>query len=246
MRFDGKTALITGGTSGLGLATAEGILKEGGRVVVAGRDDSRGAAALERLREHGGADYVQVDLKDQGSLETAVGTAKDHLGGKIDIVVSAAGELYFAPVSAPNYDDALNMVKTNFLAPHLLIGMISPEMVDRGWGRFVNVTTMGTHKGIPNIGVYSATKAALYSYTQTSAVELAEHGVNVNAVAPGPVPTPMGETFKAGQDALAAALPAKRKGTEEEIAAGILFLVSDDASYVHGVTLFVDGGWAAS
>lgn len=246
MRFEGKTALITGGTSGLGLAAAEGIVREGGKVVVAGRDEGRGAEALARLREAGSAEYVQVDLKDPASLEALVETSRNALGGKIDIVVNAAGELYFAPVSDPNYDDALKMVMTNFLAPHLLIGLVSPEMVDRGWGRFVNLTTMGTQKGIANIGVYSATKAALYSYTQTSAVELAEHGVNVNALAPGPVPTPMGETFKAGQDALAAALPAKRKGTEEEIASGVLFLASDDASYVHGITLFVDGGWAAS
>lgn len=246
MRFDGKTAFIPGGTSGMGLTTAEKILQEGGRVVVAGRDEQKGADAIERLRPHGSTDFVSVDVKDPESLKVAVDDGKAALGGQIDILICSAGELYFAPALEPNYDELMAMVKTNFIAPALLVSLVAPEMIDRGWGKVVNVTTLSTLRAFPMIGGYAASKAATGSYTQFCAVELAASGVNVNAIAPGPVPTPMGETFREGQEQMAAALPSKRKGTEEEMAEGIMYLASDAASYVHGITLFIDGGFSAN
>lgn len=245
MRFEGKTALITGGTSGLGLAAAKRFVRDGGRVAVVGRDPARGKEAVELLNGSGSASYIQGNLGEDGEPARVADEAQKLLG-QVDVLVNCAGELYFGTVTEPDAESYLKMVRTNQVAPYLLTAFLAPGMVERGNGRIINVTTMSTHAGIPNIGMYTATKAALASYTQTCAAELAASGVNVNAVAPGPVPTPMGETFREGQDALAAMLPAKRKGTEDEIAAGILFLASPEASYIHGITLFVDGGWAAT
>ena len=237
------TALITGGTSGIGKATADQLAALGAHVVVSGRDRARGEAVVADIRAAGGvADFVAADLGDEHSVRDLAARATELGGGHVDILVNSGGIFPFGPTADTPTAQIDEVFAVNVRAPYLLVAALAPTMAERGHGAIINVTTMVAEFGMNGMGLYGSSKAALGLLTKSWAAEFGPAGVRVNAVSPGPTRTegtiPMGEAL----DQLAQAGPAGRVGQPEEIAAAITFLATGEASFIHGVVLPVDGG----
>jgi len=245
MRLQGKTALITGGTAGIGRAIAQAFTREGARVVVAGRDAGRGGAAVESIGKD--ATFVKADVS---SLEDVRGLARaaTEMLGQVDILVNNAGIAAFAPTHDLAEADYDALFATNVKGTYYLTAALAPGMAQRGAGKVINITTMAASFGMPGLAAYGASKAAVELLTKAWAAEYGPSGVNVNAIAPGPIRTE-GATDSgrgAALDRLASAAPAGRAGRPEEIAAAAVYLASDEAAFVHGAILPVDGGRVAA
>ena len=239
MRLQGKTALITGGTAGIGRAIAQTFTQEGARVVITGRDAERGRAAAATIGE--AATFLAADMASMADVRGLAQAATEVLG-QVDILVNNAGTASFAPTSdlaEAAYD---TMFATNTKGTYFLTAALAPAMAARGSGRVINITTMAGAFGMPGLAAYGASKAAIDLLTKAWAAEYGPSGVNVNAIAPGPVRT---ERSGASADQMGQAAPAGRAGQPEEIAAAALYLASDEAAFVHGAILPVDGGRTA-
>lgn len=239
MELRHHTALITGGTSGIGLEAARLLAQEGATVIVTGRSPGRGEEAVAAIGPT--ARFVQADMSDADSVSALVERC-----GDVDIVVNNAAS--FPASSTVDQDPAVfeEVFDTNVRGAYFLVAGLVPGMVERGRGSIVNVTSMAAAKGVPGASTYSASKAALEALTRTWAAEFGRHGVRVNTVAPGPTRTEgvaaaWGET----NEELGRALPLGRTAHPSEIAEAILFLASPRASFVTGSTLHVDGGGSA-
>jgi NAD(P)-dependent dehydrogenase (short-subunit alcohol dehydrogenase family) len=243
----GRTALVTGATSGIGKAAALALAAAGARVAVSGRDKDKGGAVVQQIEAAGGwAVFVAADLVDAAAATDLADRASDALGGRVDILVNNAGTFPFGPTVAldeATFDAAYDL---NVKAPWFLVAAIAPLMAERGEGAVVNVTTMVADFGVDGMGLYGSTKAALTLLTKAWAAEFGPKGVRVNAISPGPTRTEGTAGMGAALDELAALGPAGRPASPEEIASGIVFLASDEASFVHGAVLAVDGGRAAT
>jgi NAD(P)-dependent dehydrogenase (short-subunit alcohol dehydrogenase family) len=236
----GRTALVTGSTSGIGRAVARQLAALGAHVIVSGRDRARGEETVAGIRAAGGtADFVSADLADEDSVRGLAAEAV-RLGGRVDILVNSAGVFPFGPTheTDPSAFDAV--YATNVKAPFLLVGALAPAMAERGEGAIVNLTTMVAGFGMANMALYGSSKAALVLLTKAWAAEYGPAGVRVNAVSPGPTRTEGTAAMGEGLDQLAATTPAGRPGTPDEVAAGVVFLAGAD--WVHGAILPVDGG----
>jgi NAD(P)-dependent dehydrogenase (short-subunit alcohol dehydrogenase family) len=244
MRFDAKVAVVTGGSSGIGLATAQRFVAEGGYVFITGRRQSELDKAVATIGHQVTA--VQGDLADLDDLDRLFATVRSEKGG-LDVIVSSAG--FIEPVTlehvTPEHFDktfAVNARGTFFLAQKAL-GML------RDGGSIVLISSTAHRSGVPVFTTYSASKAAMRSFARTWAADLKERNIRVNVVSPGPVDTPIIDVAfpdKATADAvradMAAGNPMGRIGRPEEIAAAALYLASDEASFTNGVDLVVDGG----
>lgn len=236
----GKTALVTGGNSGIGRATAAQLAALGAHVIVSGRDQARGDATAAEIREHGGtADFVVADLTGEAPARSLARKAVE-LGGKVDILVNNAGVFPFGATHETDGATFDAVYNTNVKAPYFLVAELAPAMAARGDGSIVNVSTMVAGFGMANMALYGSTKAALVLLTKSWAAEYGPAGVRVNAVSPGPTRTEGTAAMGEGLDQLAAAAPAGRPGTPEEVAGAIAYLTT--ATWVHGVVLPVDGG----
>jgi NAD(P)-dependent dehydrogenase (short-subunit alcohol dehydrogenase family) len=248
-RLAGRTALVTGATSGLGVAIASALAAEGIHVVITGRDASRGTDVVDRIRGAGGsADFVAADLAGGAAgVGELAQRATEVAGGHIDILVNNAGVWGLPePTAAVTEADLLASYRTNVIAPFLLTGALAPAMAERKHGVVVNVGSITGLIGGDKSALYSSTKAAVHSLTKSWAAEYGPQGVRVNAVAPGPIAT---ERVLAAGDhvtGVLARIPSRRMSTPEEVAAAVVFLAGDGATNVHGVILSVDGGWAAA
>jgi NAD(P)-dependent dehydrogenase (short-subunit alcohol dehydrogenase family) len=241
--FAGQTALVTGGTSGIGREVAVQLAQGGAHVIVSGRDDARGAAVIADIRAAGGeADFVAADLTDLPSVRRLAAEAIRLGGGGVDVLVNNAGVFPFGPTEAVEPEQFDDVAWVNIRAPFFLVAALAPGMAARGRGAVVNVSTMVASFGMAGMGLYGASKAALQLLTKSWAAEFGPSGVRVNAVSPGPTRTEGTEAMGDGLDALAATTPAGRPGQPGEVADAIVFLASAAASHIHGVLLPVDGG----
>jgi NAD(P)-dependent dehydrogenase (short-subunit alcohol dehydrogenase family) len=239
----GTTALITGATSGIGRATAVALAHRGAHVLISGRNAARGDAAVTSIREAGGkADFIAADLADGGSVRELARLATDLGGGQVDILVNNAGVFPFGPTAAATDTDIDMVYAVNVKAPFILVAELAPALAARGKGAVVNVLTMVAHFGVPGMALYGSSKAALTLLTKAWAAEFGPSGVRVNAVSPGPTRTEGTEPMGSQLDQLASLAPAGRPAAPEEIASAISYLAGDEASFVHGAVLDVDGG----
>lgn len=239
----GHTALVTGGNSGIGRAAALALARRGAHVVLSGRDAERGGKAAADIRAEGGtADFVAADLSGQASARQLAGRAADLGGGHVDILVNNAGIYPFGPTHEATEADFDRVFALNVKAPFFLVAELAPKMAARGHGVIVNVTTMAAEFGIAQMGLYGGSKAALVLLTKSWAAEYGPAGVRVNAVSPGPTRTEGTADLGGLLDQLAATAPSGRPGLPEEIASAIAYLASDEASFVQGALLPVDGG----
>lgn len=236
------TALITGGTSGMGLETARLLLSKGCKVAITGRDINRLAAALADL--DGGDDRVlgiAGDTSDLGALDTVMAEVAEQFG-QLDLLFANAGVAAFHSVGEVTEDEFDRIVGINFKGVYFTIQRALPVLAD---GAAIVINASWTlHRGMENATVYSATKAAVHSLARTLAADLAPRRIRVNSVSPGYIATPMFHANVAddAHDDILSAIPAARFGTAEEVAAAVAFLASPDAAYVNGQDLVIDGG----
>jgi NAD(P)-dependent dehydrogenase (short-subunit alcohol dehydrogenase family) len=240
-----RRALITGATSGIGRAIAEALAAQGAHVLVTGRDRRRGEDVVAGIRAvRGKADFVVADLASAPAVTQLAKEAERILGG-VDILVNNAGIFTFGPTAEGTEAQFDAIYATNVKAPFLLTGRLAPAMVERRWGRIVNITTMVAYVGMAGAALYGSSKSALQLLTQAWAAEYGPAGVTTNTIAPGPVRTLGTEAMGDGLEQMGKTVPAGRVGTPAEIAASAVFLTSEAASYVNGATVAVDGGRVA-
>lgn len=246
MTGEPQTALITGGTSGIGRAAAKQLAQLGIHVLVVGRNPKRGAETLAEIREAGGkADFIAADLGNAAVAREVAKRALQLGNGHVDILVNNAGIFPFGPtheVSEETFDAAYSV---NVRAPYFLVAALAPLMAKNGKGAIVNVSTMVADYGAAGMSLYGSTKAALNLLTKAWAAEYGPSGVRVNTVSPGPTRTEGTDGMGEGLEQLAAQAPARRPATADEIAAAIVFLATEGSSFVQGAKLAVDGGRTA-
>ncbi|MFI6424523.1 SDR family NAD(P)-dependent oxidoreductase [Promicromonospora sp. NPDC050880] len=244
-RLTGRTALVTGSTSNIGRAIAEALAAQGAHVVVSGRDEERGAAVVAGIRATGGvADFVRADLDGSPEASHALAAAAaEVLGGRVDVLVNNAGIYRSAPTLAETDAEALDrLYAVNVKAPYFLTQAVAPRMVAAGGGAIVNLGSWVARLALPVGGAYASTKAALESLTRSWAAELGPQGVRVNAVAPGVVRPPELDPDVSFSEEITVGTPAGAPGHPDAIGAAVVYLASDDARFVHGTVLDVDGG----
>ncbi len=241
--FIGKTALVTGATSGIGREAARQLGLRGAHVIVSGRDATRGDAVVRGIRDAGGtADFVAAELGDVENVRALAGRATELGGGHIDVLVNNGGIFPFGATAETTPEQFDEVYAVNVKAPYFLVSALAPAMAERGGGAIVNLTTMVASFGMAGMSLYGSSKAALQLLTKAWAAEFGPQGVRVNAVTPGPTRTEGTVGMGDGLDQLATTTPAGVPGQPEDVAAGIVFLASPAAGHIHGVILPVDGG----
>jgi NAD(P)-dependent dehydrogenase (short-subunit alcohol dehydrogenase family) len=247
MRLANKSALIIGGTSGIGLQTAQLFLSEGAKLAVTGRDPGGLRAAIETLGN--GVYGMEADLRDVASLRSLARDVVRWSDG-LDVLFVNAGVSRPGPLGAVDEAFFDAHLETNLRGPFFVVQELAP-LLRRGASVIFTTSCLGL-MGRPGMAVYAASKAALRSLVRTLGAELVERGIRVNAVAPGPVDSGIHAKMGLSEEALAAmlertaqAVPMRRLGRTEEIAEAVLYLASDVSSFTTGHELVVDGGWSA-
>jgi len=245
-KLEGKVALITGGNSGIGLATAKEFVNEGAYVFITGRRDAELAAAKKQIGKNVTA--IQGDVSNLGDLNRLFAQIKKEKG-KLDIVFANAGVAKYAPfgkITEEHYDSIFNINVKGLL---FTVQKALPLLPD-GASIILNASIVAS-KGLSSNSVYSATKAAVRSFARTWTTDLKDRRIRVNAISPGPIDTPglsdllaSSETGQERKKMISNTVPLGRFGTPDEIAKAVVFLASDDSSYITGAELFVDGGVA--
>ncbi|EZP74006.1 putative oxidoreductase [Sphingomonas paucimobilis] len=245
-RLQDKVAVITGGARGMGAATCRLFAREGAIVVIADMLEAEGAALADELG--GGARFVKLDVADEAAWAALIADILQR-HGRIDALANNAGVLSFGELVTADVAEFDRVYAVNVKGPFLGMKHAGGAMRAAGRGSIVNIASIDGFRGANALGIYSSSKWALRGMTKTAALELGPHGVRVNSVHPGGVHTPMVnpqanrtmEEMNHGHRRV----PLQRIGEPEEIAAASLFLCSDEASYISGAELAVDGGWAA-
>jgi NAD(P)-dependent dehydrogenase (short-subunit alcohol dehydrogenase family) len=243
-RLDGKTALVTGATSNIGRAIAFSFGSEGAHVVVSGRDSDRGAEVVRGIGAEGGrAEFVAADL--DGSAGASARLAEEAtavLGGRIDILVNSAG-IYPGSSTAETDEATFDQVyAVNVKAPFFLTAQIAPHMARRGHGAVINLGSWIARLGIPIGSLYSSTKGAIETLTRAWAAEFGPAGVRVNAISPGVILEAANGADEHPGEVMMRGTPAGHSGSPEAVAHAAVYLASDEAWFVHGTVVDVDGG----
>lgn len=250
MSNNARTALVTGGGSGMGKATALRLAREGRKVGVLDIDGAAAREVAAQLTSAGGqAIALEADVADRAQVEAAFEKLRGSLGA-VTILINNAAIEDFCPFPDITEDTWDRLMAVNVKGNYHLVQAALPDMVDAGWGRIVNLSAIGAQIGAPNMVHYTATKGAMIAMTRSLAVELGPKGITVNSVSPGFIDTPMarraidGGKFPVPYEQIVASYPIPRLGTPEEIAAACTFFASEDASYITGQLLGVNGGAA--
>ena len=245
-KLEGKIALITGGNSGIGLATARQFVNEGAYVFITGRREAELAAAKKQIGKN--ATAIQGDVSNLADLDRLFAQIKKEKG-KIDIVFANAGIARYAPLGTIT-EDFFNSIFDINVKGVLFTVQKSLSLLRDGGSIILNASIVAS-KGLSSNSVYSATKAAVRSFARTWTTDLKDRRIRVNAISPGPIDTPglsellaSSETGEQRKKMISTTVPLGRFGRPEEIAKAVVFLASDDASYITGIELFVDGGFA--
>jgi NAD(P)-dependent dehydrogenase (short-subunit alcohol dehydrogenase family) len=249
--FTDKVALVTGATSGIGRAAALAFAREGARVVVSGRRKQEGRKTVALIQQAGGkATFVQADVTRESEVSALVNTTLGTYG-RFDVAFNNAGvEGTLGSIHAQTVENYHHIMDANLLGVFLSLKHEIAAMLQNGGGAIVNTASVAGLVGLPGAALYVASKHAVLGLTKAAALEYATQGIRVNAVSPGAIETPMFDRFTAalGADShrqIAALHPMGRAGRPEEIAEAVLWLCSDQASFVTGQSLTADGGWTA-
>lgn len=239
-RFQDRVVIVTGGSSGIGLSTALRFASEGARIVLADRDEQAGQSAVRQIEAVGttGAVALTCDVGVEEQVESAVSETIDRFR-QLDVIVNNAGVMIFKPMMELTRDDWMRVLTVDLLGAFFFLKHGVPRM--KSGGAIVNVSSVHAVETTALVAPYAAAKAALLSLTRSAALETKDNGIRVNAVVPGAVDTPMlwdNPNLKSGVEQLEPA----DIGKPENLAAAIAFLASDDAAFITGTTLNVDGG----
>ena len=247
MKLKSKAALVTGGASGIGRATAELLAREGAQVAVADLS-KEGRDTVQAIRSAGGeAMFVPVDVSSSDQVANMT-EAVLKTYGRIDVLVNGAGILCYGTVLETDEQTWNRVISINLTGTYLCCRAVLPHMIRQGGGSIINVaSTVGAHDACPNAVAYVTSKGGVTLFTKAMAIDHAKQGIRVNALVPGATDTPMIRKALSSEalEALASSQPIGRLGRPEELAMAVLFLASDDASFVTGATMYVDGGQAA-
>jgi 2-hydroxycyclohexanecarboxyl-CoA dehydrogenase len=247
-RLNGKVAIVTGGASGIGLGVAARLARDGAHVAVFDLDGDAAQAAAEKIRADGGsAMAAAVDVGDRAQIDRAVQQVREEFGPVTVLVNSAGMEGFrrFVNITADQWNRIMNV---NLTGTFHCCQSVVPDMIDAGWGRIVNISSSSAQSGQPFMTHYVASKAGVIGFTKALALELGPEGITVNTIPPGFIDTPMTRRneerglFGGTVDEHAARTPVRRPGTAEDIAATCAFLVGDEAGYITGQVIGVNGG----
>ncbi len=249
MSFAGSTAIVTGGASGIGLAISERLARDGAKVSVFDVDLEQAEQAAKAIRDAGGeAIACQVDVSDRVQIDAAVELTRRELGPVLIVVNSAGKDSFdrFIDISTELWE---RIIAVNLTGTFHCIQSVLPDMIEAKWGRIVNISSSSGQTGAAMMAAYASSKAGQIGLTKSLALELGPLGITVNTIPPGSIETPMSRRaadegrFRGGTlDDVARTLPVRRIGVPEDIAAACAYLVSDEAGYVTGQIIGVNGG----
>jgi NAD(P)-dependent dehydrogenase (short-subunit alcohol dehydrogenase family) len=246
-KFSGKVALVTGGTSGIGKATAIAFARAGAKVVLTGRREKEGVQVVAEIKKLGDeAAFVRSDIAKDADVKAMVDFAVEKFG-RLDVAFNNAGVEWKGPLDQVNEAEYRRIFDINVWGVLNSMRHEIPVMLKNGGGAIVNTSSMLGHVGLPQVSVYIASKHAVEGLTKSLALEFAKQNIRINAIAPGVIGTEMFDRFAGDEmrDQIVAITPVGRIGASEEIAAAVLYLASDDAKFTTGSSLVVDGGFVA-
>jgi 2-hydroxycyclohexanecarboxyl-CoA dehydrogenase len=243
MSSEGRVAIVTGAASGIGLACARRLAKAGARVALWDINAAGAEAAAAELGGKGRAIAARVDVSKRAEIEAAVAQARQEFG-PVGILVNNAGITLFQPFLETSEEAWDRVMTVNLKSLLFCTQAVLPDMMEAKWGRIVNVSSSSAQTGSARMAAYAASKGGVIGFTKALAREVAAQGITVNNVPPGFIDTPMlrGSEVGARLEQVAAASPMKRSGQPEDIAAAVAFLASEEAGYITGHTLSVNGG----
>src|SRR5260370_14056348 len=247
VKLNGKVALVTGGTSGIGKATAMAFTRAGAKVVLTGRREKEGAQVVAEIKKLGGdAAFVRADVAKDADVKAMVDFAVDKFG-RLDVAVNNAGVEWKGPLDQVTEAEYRRIFDINVWGVLNSMRHEIPVMLKNGGGTIVNTSSVAGHVGLPQVSVYITSKHAVEGLTKSLALEFAKQNIRINAIAPRIIATEMFDRFSevAVRDQITSIVPVGRVGASEEIAAAVLYLASDDAKFTTGTSLVVDGGFIA-
>lgn len=250
--LSGKIALVTGGRRGMGKAHALALALQGAKVAVTDTDAEECGKVAEEIKAKGGdAMGLKMDVSNKSDIDAGFDAALQRFG-RLDILVNNAGIYFSKPALELTEEEWDKMLAINLKGQFLCAQRAAKEMAKNKWGRIINIASIASGQvgvGIGGGAHYTASKGGVIGMSETLAIEWAPLGINVNVIAPGAIDTPMVQAAqmpKDAMDAMLARVPLKRIGKSEEVSAMVVFLASQEASYITGATFYVDGGWLAT